>query len=59
MDWIELEKKIADTEYWLHINEHQMSLPLMCEEDVVAQQEVRHKKEILDLCNKFKQQIAK
>lgn len=52
MDWV--EQLIADTEYWLHINARQGTLPTMTLEDELFKQEVRHKKQILDLLIKFR-----
>ena len=52
MDFI--DTKIKETENWLKANEKQGTLPLMTLEDELLQQEVRHKKEILELCNQFR-----
>jgi hypothetical protein len=52
MDFI--DTKIKETEAWLNANEKQGTLPLMSLEDELLQQEVRHKKEILELCNQFR-----
>ncbi len=53
MDWV--EELIADTQYWLDINARQGTLPTMTLEDELFKQEVRHKKQMLDLLLKFKQ----
>lgn len=52
MDFIDI--KIKETEDWLKANEKQARLPLMTTEDELLKIEVRHKKEILELCNKFR-----
>ena len=52
MDWI--TQKIEETEYWLDINQRQGCLHSMTMEDELLKQEIRHKKEILDLCNQFR-----
>jgi hypothetical protein len=52
MDFI--DHKIQETENWLKANEKQATLPLMTVEDELLKQEVRHKKEILDLCHQFR-----
>lgn len=53
-DWI--QNKIDNLAYWLHINENQGALPLMSMEDELLKQEVSHKKEMLDLLWRFKNQ---
>ena len=52
MDFI--DHKIQETEAWLKANEKQATLPLMNVEDELLKQEVRHKKEILELCHQFR-----
>ena len=52
MDFI--DTKIKETEDWLKANEKQGTLPLMSAEDELLKQEIRHKKEILELCNQFR-----
>ena len=52
MDFIDI--KIKETEDWLKANEEQGTLPLMSVEDELLKQQIRHKKEILDLCHQFK-----
>ncbi len=52
MDFI--DEKIKETEDWLKANEKQATLPMMTIEDELLKQQVKHKKEILDLCNQFK-----
>jgi len=52
MDFI--DTKIKETEAWLNANEKQARLPLMTTEDELLKIEVRHKKEILDLCHQFR-----
>ena len=52
MDFIDI--KIKETEDWLKANEEQGTLPLMSVEDELLKQQIRHKKEILDLCHQFR-----
>ena len=52
MDFI--DNKIKETEDWLKANEKQATLPMMTIEEELLKQEVKHKKEILDLCNQFR-----
>ena len=52
MDFI--DEKIKETEDWLKANETQATLPTMTIEDELLKQEIKHKKEILDLCHQFK-----
>ena len=52
MDFI--DNKIKETEDWLKTNENQATLPMMTIEEELLKQEVKHKKEILDLCYQFK-----
>ena len=52
MDFIDI--KIKETEDWLKANETQVTLPTMTIEDELLKQEIKHKKEILDLCHQFR-----
>tara|TARA_Y100000992_G_C21248995_1_gene484816 strand:- start:429 stop:692 length:264 start_codon:yes stop_codon:yes gene_type:complete len=52
MDFIDI--KIKETQDWLDANEKQSCLHSMTMEDELLKQEIRHKKEILDLCNQFR-----
>ena len=52
MDFI--DTKIQETEDWLKANEKQATLPMMTIEDELLKQQVKHKKEILDLCHQFR-----
>jgi hypothetical protein len=49
MDFI--DEKIKETQDWLNANENQVALPM---EDELLKQEIRHKKEILNLCHQFR-----
>ena len=50
-----LKKRIEDLEKWLELNEGQMFLPTMEEEDLLHKQEVKHKKETLNILEQIKQ----
>jgi hypothetical protein len=50
-----LEKRITEIENWLSLNEGQMFFPIMEEEDLLHKQEVKHKKEILNILEGIKQ----
>tara|TARA_R110000803_G_scaffold173325_1_gene236065 strand:- start:285 stop:476 length:192 start_codon:yes stop_codon:yes gene_type:complete len=50
-----LNKKIHEIENWLKLNEDQMYLPTMDEEDLLNKQNVKHKKETLDLLKELNQ----
>jgi hypothetical protein len=52
MDFI--DEKIKETEDWLKANENQATLPMMTIEDELLKQQIKHKKEILDLCHQFR-----
>ena len=52
MDFIDI--KIQETEDWLKANEKQATHPMMTIEDELLKQQVKHKKEILDLCHQFR-----
>ena len=52
MDFIDI--KIKETQDWLDANEKQACLHSMTMEDELLKQEIRHKKEILNLCNQFR-----
>ena len=52
MDFIDI--KIKETQDWLDANEKQGCLHSMTMEDELLKQEIRHKKEILNLCNQFR-----
>ena len=56
MDFIEI--KIQETEDGLKANEKQATLPMMTIEDELLKHQVKHKKEILDLCNQFRHHAA-
>ena len=56
MDFIDI--KIKETEDWLKANETQAALPTMTIEDELLKQEIKHKKEILDLCHQFRHHVA-
>ena len=51
MDWI--TQQIEETEYWLDLNQRQGCLHSMTMEDELLKQEIRHKKETLELLKKF------
>jgi hypothetical protein len=51
-DWI--QDKINDIEHWLYINEKQVMLPTMDEESALFNQEIEHKKEMLNLLHQFR-----
>ena len=51
--WV--EKKIAEIQNWMKLNEGQMFLPTMDFEDILHKKEVEHKKEMLDILLKIKQ----
>ena len=50
-----LKRKIDEIENWLKLNEGQMFLPTMDEEDLLNKQDVKHKKETLDLLKELNQ----
>jgi hypothetical protein len=52
MDFIDI--KIRETEDWLKANEKQATLPMMTIEEELLKREVKHKKEMLDLCHQFR-----
>ena len=51
MDFIDI--KIKETQDWLDANEKQACLHSMTMEDELLKQEIRHKKETLELLKKF------
>ena len=50
--WV--EKKIAEIQDWLKLNEGQTFLPTMEIEDLLHKKEVAHKKEVLDILTRIR-----